>query len=83
MSTKVTCNTCNKSVSCRNLIEYSLCITTIYLKCNNLDVIDAEIIKITGSDRFWICIFCSNNLFTFGTINNHRICQTLNQSNTH
>ena len=27
----------------------------------NLNVVDAEIIKNAGSDRFWICMFCSNN----------------------
>ena len=36
MLVKVICNTCNKSVSCRNLIECSLHLTTVHLKCNNL-----------------------------------------------
>ena len=83
MSAKVTCNTCNKSVSCRNLIECSLCLTMVHLKCNNLNVVDAEIIKNTGSDRFWICMFCSNNLFPFATLNDHKLYQTLSQSNNH
>ena len=74
------CNTCNKSVSCRNLIKYSLCLTMVHLKCNYLNVVDAEIIKNTGSDRFWICMFCSNNLFPFATLNDH---QTLSESNNH
>ena len=80
---KVVCNTCNKSVSCRNLIECSLCLTMVHLKCNNLNVVDAEIIKNTGSDRFWICMFCSNNLFPFATLNDHKLYQTLSQSNNH
>ena len=83
MLAKVICNTCNKSVSCRNLIECSLCLTMVHLKCNNLNVADAEIIKNTGSDRFWICMFCSNNLFPFATLNDHKLYQTLSQSNNH
>ena len=57
MSAKVTCNTCNKSVSYRNLIECSLCLTMVHLKRNNLDLTDEEIIKNTGSDRFWVCMY--------------------------
>ena len=83
MLAKVICNTCNKSVSCRNLIECSLCLTMVHLKCNNVNVVDAEIIKNTGSDRFWICMFCSNNLFPFATLNDHKLYQTLSQSNNH
>ena len=75
MSVKFTCNTCNKSVSCQSLTECSLCLTMIYLKCNNLNVADAEVIKNTGSDRFWVCILCSNNLFPFTTINDHKLYQ--------
>ena len=53
------------------------------LKYNNLNVVDAEIIKTTGSDRFWICMFSFNNLFPFATINNHKLYKTLSQSNNH
>ena len=35
MSTKVTCNTCNKPVNCRNLIKYLLWLTMFHLKCSN------------------------------------------------
>ena len=83
MSAKVTCNTCNKSVSCRNLNKRSLCLTVVHFKCNNLNVVDAEIIENTGSDRFWICIFCSSNLFPSTTMNDHKLYQTLSQSNNH
>ena len=55
----------------------------VHLKCNNLNVVDAEIIKNTGSDRFWICMFCSNNLFPFATLNDHKLYQTFSQSNNH
>ena len=55
----------------------------VQLKSNNLNVVDAEIIKNTGSDRFWICMFCSNNLFPFATLNDHKLYQTLSQSNNH
>ena len=55
----------------------------VHLKCNNVNVVDAEIIKNTGSDRFWICMFCSNNLFPFATLNDHKLYQTLSQSNNH
>ena len=54
-----------------------------HLKCNSLNVADAEIIKNTGSDRFWICIFCFNNLFSFTTLNDHKLYQTLSQSSNH
>ena len=47
MSAKVICNTYNKSVSCRNVIECSLYLTTVHLKCKDLNVVDAEIIKNT------------------------------------
>ena len=83
MSAKVLCNTCNKSVSCRNLIEWSFCLTIVHLKCNNLNVVDAEIIKNTGSDRFLICMFYSINLFPFATLNDHKLYQTFSQSNKH
>ena len=83
MSAKVICNAFNKSVNCKNLIECPLCSTIVHLKCNNLNVVDAEIITNTGSDRFWICMFCSNNLFPFATINDHKLYQTLSQSNNH
>ena len=52
MSARVNCNTRNKLVSCRKLIEFSLCLTMVHLKCNNLNVLDAEILKNTGLDRF-------------------------------
>ena len=74
---------CNKSVRCRNSIECSLCLTMVHLKCNNLNVADSEIIKNTGSDRFWICLFCSNNLFPFPTLNDQKLYQTLRQNNNH
>ena len=54
-----------------------------HLKCNNLNVVETEIIKTIGSDRFWICMFCSNNLFSFATLNDHNLYQTLIQSNNH
>ena len=65
MSTKVTCNICNKPVSCRNLIKCSLCITMVHFKYNNLNVADAAQIDF---DRF-----CSKNLFPFATINDHKL----------
>ena len=55
----------------------------VHLKCNNLIVADPEVIKNTGSDRFWIRMFCFNNLFHFATINDHKIYQTLRQSINH
>ena len=55
----------------------------VHLKCNNLNVVDAEIIKNNGSDRSWICMFCSNNLFPFATINDHMLYQTLSQRTNH
>ena len=46
-----------------------------------MNVADAEIIKNTGSDRFWTCMFCSNNLFAI--LNDHKLYQMLSQSNNH
>ena len=43
----------------------------------------AKIVKSNCSDKFWICIFCSNNLFPFATINDDKLYQTLSQSNNH
>ena len=83
MSAKVICNTWNKSVSCRNLIECSLCLTMVYWKFNNLNVVDAVIIKNTSSVRFWKCLLFYNNLFLFTTINEHKPYQNSCQSNTH
>lgn len=74
MSVKVTRNPCNKSIICKNLIEFPLCLTMIHLNAI-INVVDAEVIKNTGSDRFWVCILCSNNLFPFTTINDHKLYQ--------
>ena len=38
-----------------------------------MNVVDVEIIKNTGSDRIWICMFCSNNLFPFAMLNDHKL----------
>ena len=53
----------------------------VHLKCNNLNVVDAEIIKNNDSDRFWIYMLCSNKLFPFATLNDYKLYQTLSQSN--
>ena len=45
-----------------------------------LTFVDAEIMKNIGSDRFWICMFCSKNLFSFANLNDHKLYQTLRQS---
>ena len=42
MSSKVIGNTCSES----------LCLTMVHLKCNHLNVVNAEIKLNTGSDRF-------------------------------
>ena len=55
----------------------------VHLKYNNLNLVDAENIKNNDSDRFWICMFCSNNLFPFATLNDHKLFQTLSQNNNH
>ena len=78
MSTKVTCNICNKSVSCRDLIKCSLCITMVHFKYNNLNVADAAQIDFVQID---FDRFCSKNLFPFATINDHKLYQTLSKSN--
>ena len=52
-------------------------------KCNNLNVVDTEIIRNTGSYRFWICMFCSHNLFAFAAIIDQKLYQTLRESNNY
>ena len=83
MSARLICNTYNKSVSCRNLINVQYALPWFIQNAINLNVVDAEIIKNAGSDRFWICMFCSNNLFPFANLNDHKLYQTLCQSNNH
>ena len=83
MFTKITCSTGNKSVTYRNLIECSFYLTHIHLKRHNLTVADSEIIKNTGSDRFWICMYCLSSLFPFATLNDYKLYQGLNQSDNH
>ena len=83
MSARLICNTYNKSVSCRNLINVHYALPWFIQNAINLNVVDAEIIKNAGSDRFWICMFCSNNWFPFANLNDHKLYQTLCQSNNH
>ena len=52
----------------------------VHLKCNNLNVVKPEIIKNTGSSRFWISLFCSSELFPFAAMNDCKLYQTLSQS---
>ena len=52
MSVKPTCNTCNKSVSCKTLIYSSVFLTKINVKDNNFNVVDAEIKKILAQIDF-------------------------------
>ena len=45
---------------------------------------DAEFVKNPDSYKFWMhCMHCPNYIFPLGTINDHMIYQTLNQSNSH
>ena len=51
----------------------------IYLKCNNLNVVDAE---------YWLRQILDvhvlfHNLFTFATMNHHKLYQTLSQNHNH
>ena len=48
-----------------------------------MNVVDAEIIKNTGSDRFWICMYCSNNLCPIADMTDYKLYQNLSQSNSH
>ena len=75
MSGKISCNTCNKSVSGINLIQYSLCLTIAHLKYNNLTFVETEIMQNTDSDRFGICMFCSSNYFLFPKISDNKLYQ--------
>ena len=79
MSVKLTCNSGNKLVRRRNLTEFSLCLTMVHLKCNGTNAVDAEIINNTGSDRFWIYMYCFNNLLLFTTVNDHELYQSKKQ----
>ena len=83
MSAKLLVTRAISQLVVENLIEWSLCLPMVHLKSNNVNVADAEIIKNTGSERFWICMVCSNKLFPFATMNEHKLYQTLSQSNNH
>ena len=48
-----------------------------------MNIVDIEIIKFFVSCRFWICMYCSNNLFLFTIIDDYKQNQTINQSNKH
>ena len=61
-------------------MESSLYLTKILLKCHNSNVVDAEFMKNTGSDKYWIFIYYSNCIFPFTTINNYQLNKTVNQS---
>ena len=37
----------------------------------------------SGSDRFWIHMYCFNNLFPYATINDYKVYHRLDQSNNH
>ena len=37
----------------------------------------------SGSDRFWIHMYCFNILFPYATINDYKVYHRLNQSNNH
>ena len=64
-------------------MESSLYLTKILPKRNNSNVVDAEFMINSGSDKYWIHMHCSNYIFPFTTINNYQLDETLNQSNSH
>ena len=56
----------------------------IHLKCNNLKVVGAAIMKILAQTDFGYAFwFCSNNLLPFATISDHKLYHTLSKSNNH
>ena len=72
------CNTCHKSVSSRNSIEWNLCLTQTHFKCNNLNFVDGQVIK--NANKSWFCLQCSKNIFPFTNINNYKLSLTVNSS---
>ena len=52
----------------------------VHLKCNNLNAVDAEVMRNSGSNRFWICMCCFNILLLFAPVYDHKLYQTLNNN---
>ena len=77
MCLKPACSICNKTVSHRNSIHCAYCFKPIHLKCNNLNVVDAKLIK--NSNKSWFCSHCSDNIFLLVTLQIKRAAISLQQ----
>ena len=67
------CNTCGKSVKDRNYILCNLCLTKIHLKCNYLNYVDSQYMKLLQLH----CYGCNKDLFPFTRTNNFKIYSLL------
>ena len=81
MCLKPACSTCNKTVSHRNSIICAHCLKPIYLKCNNLNFVDDQLIK--NSNSSWFCLHCSNNIFLFTKITNKKLQSVFSNEEYH
>ena len=70
------CSTCNKSVSSINSTECNLCLTQTHFECNNLNLVDGQVIK--NANKSWFYLQCSKNIFPFSNINNCKLSLTGN-----
>ena len=80
MCLKPACSTCNKTVSNRNWIICAQWIKSIHFKCNNLNCVDGQLIKI---HRSWFCLLCSNNIFPFTNITNKKLQSVFDNGEYH
>ena len=80
MCLKPACNTCNKTVSHRNLIICAQWFKPIHFKCNNLNFLDDQLIK--NSKSSWFCLHCSN-IFPFTNITGKKLQSVFSNEEYH
>ena len=81
MCLKPACSTCNKSVSHRNSIILFNASNRYILKCNKLNFVDGQLIKISNSS--WFCLHCSNNIIPFTNITNKKLQSVFSNEEYH
>ena len=81
MCLKSPCSKCKKTVNHRNLIVCAQCFKPIYLKCNNLSLVDGQLIKKSNSS--WFRLNCSNNIVHFTNIANKKLKSVFSNEEYH
>ena len=81
MCSKPPCSICKKTVNHRNLIVCAQCLKPIYLKCNNLSLVDGQLIKKSNSS--WFCLNYSNNIVNFTNTTNKKLQSVFSNEEYH